>query len=148
MNLKSRITDDMKSAMRSKDAQRLESIRMIRAAIQRREVDDRSELDDAGVTGVLQKLLKQGRDSLTQFEAGGREDLADKERSFISVIQTYLPEPIDEGELESMIDTAIDETGAKEIRDMGKVMGKLKPLIDGRADMASVSNRIRQRLAG
>ena len=148
MDLKSRIVDEMKSAMRSKDAPRLESIRMIRAAIQRREVDDRSELDDAGVIGVLQKLLKQGRDSLSQFETGGRDDLAGKERLFVSLIQSYLPEPLDEDELEALIEAAIAETGASGIRDMGKVMGELKPRIDGRADMGAVSNRIRQRLTG
>lgn len=147
MDLKTRIADDMKSAMRSKDARRLESIRMIRAAIQRREVDERTELDDAGVTGVLQKLLKQGRDSLAQFEAGGRDDLADKERMFVAVIESYLPEPLDDVELDALIDSVIAETGASEIRDMGKVMGKLKSRIDGRADMGQVSARIKRRLA-
>lgn len=147
MDLKTRIADDMKSAMRSKDARRLESIRMIRAAIQRREVDERTELDDAGVTGVLQKLLKQGRDSLAQFEAGGRDDLADKERMFVAVIESYLPEPLDDAELDALIDSVIAETGASEIRDMGKVMGKLKSRIDGRADMGQVSARIKRRLA-
>jgi hypothetical protein len=148
MDLKSRIVDDMKSAMRSKDTARLETIRMIRAAIQRKEVDERIELDDAGVLQVLQKLVKQGRDSISQFEAGGRADLADKERASLEVMQGYLPEPLDDARLGELIDHAIAQTGASEMRDMGKVMSVLKPNIEGRADMGMVSGKIKQRLSG
>ena len=148
MDLKSRIVDDMKSAMRSKDTARLETIRMIRAAIQRREVDDRVELDDAGVLQVLQKLVKQTRDSTSQFDAGGRPDLADKERASLDVMHGYLPEPLDDAKLAELIDSAIAQTGASEMRDMGKVMAVLKPQVEGRADMAALSGRIKQRLAG
>jgi uncharacterized protein YqeY len=147
VDLKSRIADDMKTAMRNKDAPRLESIRMIRAAIQRREVDERVQLDDTGVLQVLQKLLKQARDSISQFEAGGREDLAAKERASVEVLESYLPEPLSDAELDSVVDAAIKETGASEMRDMGKVMGRVKAQVEGRADMGAVSARIKSRLA-
>lgn len=148
MDLKSRIADDMKSAMRAKESARLETIRMLRAAIQRKEVDERVELDDAGVTQVVQKLVKQGRDAIAQFEDGGRADLADKERASIEVLESYLPAALDDAELESMIDDAVAKTGAGSMRDMGKVMAELKPRIAGRADMGAVSGRIKQRLGG
>jgi uncharacterized protein YqeY len=147
MDLKSRIVDDMKDAMRAKNSARLDAIRMIRAAIQRREVDDRVTLDDAGVMNVLQKLVKQGRDSVAQFEAGGREDLAAKERASIEVLESYLPEPLADEALDRLIDAAIAEAGAAEMRDMGKVMAALKPRVEGRADMGAVSARVRQRLS-
>jgi hypothetical protein len=137
----------MKTAMRNKDAPRLESIRMIRAAIQRREVDERVQLDDTGVLQVLQKLLKQARDSISQFEAGGREDLAAKERASVEVLESYLPEPLSDAELDSVVDAAIKETGASEMRDMGKVMGRVKAQVEGRADIGAVSARIKSRLA-
>jgi len=146
MDLKARIMDDMKSAMRSKDTARLESIRMIRAAIQRREVDERIALDDAGVLQVLQKMLKQARDSLAQFEAGGRDDLASRERASIVVLESYLPEPLNDADLDRLIDEAIEQSGAATVRDMGKVMGTLKPKVEGRADMAVLGARVRQRL--
>lgn len=146
MDLKARIMDDMKSAMRSKDTARLESIRMIRAAIQRREVDERIALDDAGVLQVLQKMLKQARDSVTQFEAGGRDDLASRERASIVVLESYLPEPLNDADLDRLIDEAIEHSGAATVRDMGKVMGTLKPKVEGRADMAALGARVRQRL--
>jgi len=146
MDLKARIMDDMKSAMRSKDAARLESIRMIRAAIQRREVDERIALDDAGVLQVLQKMLKQARDSVAQFEAGGRDDLASRERASIAVLESYLPEPLNDADLDRLIDEAIEQSGAATVRDMGKVMGTLKPKVEGRADMAALGARVRQRL--
>ncbi|MCZ7598042.1 MAG: GatB/YqeY domain-containing protein [Gammaproteobacteria bacterium] len=136
----------MKSAMRSKDTARLESIRMIRAAIQRREVDERIALDDAGVLQVLQKMLKQARDSVTQFEAGGRDDLASRERASIVVLESYLPEPLNDADLDRLIDEAIEHSGAATVRDMGKVMGTLKPKVEGRADMAALGARVRQRL--
>ncbi|MFT5112016.1 MAG: hypothetical protein ACI8P9_001339 [Parasphingorhabdus sp.] len=147
MDLKSRIVDDMKSAMRAKDAPRLETIRLIRAAIQRKELDDRLELDDQGVVVVLQKMLKQGRDSISQFEQGGREDLAKKEQYSVVVLQEYLPEPLSSDQLDALINEAMVATGAAEMRDMGKVMGWLKPKIDGRADMGGVSGKIKQRLS-
>ncbi|GJL81606.1 MAG: aspartyl-tRNA amidotransferase subunit B [marine bacterium B5-7] len=147
MELKSRIADDMKSAMRDKDAPRLETIRMLRAAIQRREVDERITLNDTDVLAVVQKMIKQGRDSISQFESGDRVDLADKERFSIGILESYLPEPLDDAEVDTLIDNAIAATGASEIRDMGKVMAQLKTEIDGRADMGAVSARVRSRLS-
>src|SRR5690606_35288479 len=146
MDLKTRIMDDMKSAMRSKDSARLESIRMIRAAIQRREVDERVALDDAGVLQVLQKMLKQARDSVQQFEAGGRNDLVARERASIAVLESYLPEPLSDAELDQLIDQAIELSGAATVRDMGKVMGTLKCKVEGRADMGALGVRVKQRL--
>lgn len=146
MDLKTRIMDDMKSAMRSKDSARLESIRMIRAAIQRREVDERVALDDAGVLQVLQKMLKQARDSVAQFEAGGRDDLASRERASIAVLESYLPEPLNDADLDRLIDEAIELSGAATVRDMGKVMGTLKSKVEGRADMGALGARVKQRL--
>ena len=148
MDLKSRIADDMKSAMRAKDTARLETIRMLRAAIQRKEVDERVSLDDDGVIQVVQKLVKQARDSIAQFEDGGRADLAAKEQASIEVLESYLPTALDDAELEAMIDDAIEKTGAGSMRDMGNVMAELKPRIAGRADMGVVSGRIKQRLGG
>lgn len=146
--LKTRIADDMKSAMRGKDALKLEVIRLIRAAIQRKEVDERVGLDDDGVLKVLRKMHKQSRDALGQFEAGGREDLAAKERAALGIFEAYLPQPLSEADLERLIDGAFADTGAAAPRDVGKVMGYLKPRIDGRADMGAVSARVRQRLGG
>lgn len=148
MDLKARIADDMKSAMREKDAARLEAIRMIRAAIQRREVDERVALDDAGVTQVLQKLVKQGRDAISQFDAGNRADLADKERASVAVIESYLPAALDPAELDALVNAAIADAGASSLRDMGTVMAALKPKLAGRADMGAVSGLVRQRLTG
>lgn len=148
MDLKARIADDMKSAMREKDAARLEAIRMIRAAIQRREVDERVTLDDAGVTQVLQKLVKQGRDAISQFDAGNRADLADKERASVAVIESYLPAALDPAELDALVNAAIADAGASSLRDMGTVMAALKPKLAGRADMGAVSVLVRQRLTG
>lgn len=148
MDLKARIADDMKSAMREKDAARLEAIRMIRAAIQRREVDERVTLDDAGVTQVLQKLVKQGRDAISQFDAGNRADLADKERASVAVIESYLPAALDPAELDALVNAAIADAGASSLRDMGTVMAALKPKLAGRADMGAVSGLVRQRLNG
>ncbi len=148
MDLKARIADDMKSAMREKDAARLEAIRMIRAAIQRREVDERVTLDDAGVTQVLQKLVKQGRDAISQFDAGNRADLADKERASVAVIESYLPAALDPAELDALVNAAIADAGASSLRDMGTVMAALKPKLAGRADMGAVSGLVRQRLTG
>lgn len=146
-SLKQRILADMKEAMRAKDKERLGVIRLILAAIKQVEVDERiGDLDDSRVSGVMQKMLKQRRDSISQYEAGGRPDLAQIEQNEIAVIETYLPEPLAETELARLIDLAIQQTGATSMRDMGKVMGLLKEQIAGRADMAAVSKLIKGRL--
>jgi uncharacterized protein YqeY len=146
--LKQRIQADVTAAMRAKDKARLSALRLVTAAIKQLEVDSRSELDDAGVLSVLEKMLKQRRDSLEQYESAGRTDLADQERFEIEIIETYMPEALPAGELESLIDAAIAETGAQSMRDMGKVMGVLKPRVQGRADMGAVSATVKQKLAG
>ena len=145
-DLKDRIASDMKEAMRAKDAVRLESIRLLRAAIQRREVDERVTLTDEDVVGVLQKMIKQGKDSIDQFTKGGRDDLVAKEAATLAVLETYLPEQIDPAELSRLIDQALSETGAQGVRDMGKVMAWLKPHVQGRADMGAVSAKIKEKL--
>jgi uncharacterized protein YqeY len=144
--LKDRIGAEMKEAMRAKDATRLESIRLLRAAIQRREVDDRVELTDDEVVSVLQKMIKQGKDSIEQFSKGGRDDLVAKEAATLAVLETYLPEQIDSAELSALIETALSETGAQGVRDMGQVMAWLKPKVQGRADMGAVSALIKEKL--
>ncbi len=145
-DLKDRIASDMKEAMRAKDAVRLESIRLLRAAIQRREVDERVTLHDEDVVVVLQKMIKQGKDSIDQFTKGGRDDLVAKEAATLAVLETYLPEQIDPAELSRLIDQALSETGAQGVRDMGKVMAWLKPHVQGRADMGAVSAKIKEKL--
>jgi uncharacterized protein YqeY len=145
-DLKDRIASDMKEAMRAKDAVRLESIRLLRAAIQRREVDERVTLHDEDVVVVLQKMVKQGKDSIDQFTKGGRDDLVAKEAATLAVLETYLPEQIDPAELSRLIDQALSETGAQGVRDMGKVMAWLKPHVQGRADMGAVSAKIKEKL--
>lgn len=147
MSLKARIQDDMKAAMRSKDQARLDSIRMLMAAIQRREVDERITLDDSQVMAVVEKMIKQSRDALTQFRQGGRADLADKEQRDIDVWQAYLPSPLSETEIDALIAEAIAAAGAQSIKDMGKVVASIKPKVQGRADMAVVSAKVKQRLA-
>ncbi len=146
--LKQRIQADVTAAMRAKDKPRLGALRLVTAAIKQVEVDSRSELDDAGVLGVLEKMLKQRRDSLEQYQSAGRTDLADQERFEIALIETYMPEALPADELEALIDAAIAETGAASMRDMGKVMGVLKPRVQGRADMGAVSAAVKQKLAG
>lgn len=148
MTLKDRISEDMKTAMRSKDVQTLESIRLLRAAIQRREVDDRVTLDDTGVVEVVQKQLKQCRDAITQFENGGREDLVDKERIYQGVLQGYMPQQLNEQEIVQIISATVAETGADTLRDMGKVMAALKMKLQGKADMSNVSQMVRNHLQG
>jgi uncharacterized protein YqeY len=147
MSLKTRLTDDMKSAMRSGDKPRLGVIRLILAAVKQRAVDERIELDDTQVLAVLEKMLKQRRDSVTQYDAANRVDLADVERYEIDVIQTYLPAQLDAAELASLVDAAIAESGASSARDMGKVMAILKARAAGRADMAVLSQQVKMRLA-
>lgn len=147
-SLKSQIMADMKTAMRDKDSNRLESIRMLRAAIQRKEVDDRVELDDDAVSAIIQKQIKQSQDAANQFVDGDREDLAAKEQQHISNLQHYLPEPLSESEVDSIIADAIAQAGAASMKDMGKVMGAVKSKVQGRADMGSVSNKIKALLTG
>ena len=147
MTLKGQIQDDMKTAMKAGDKDRLKVVRLIRAAIKQIEVDQRIELDDAAVLGVLNKMVKQRRDSVSQFRDGGRDDLADIELAEIVVIQNYLPEQMSDDELDAMIARAISDTGADSIRDMGKVMGAVKTKAEGRADMAAVGAKVKNILA-
>jgi uncharacterized protein len=148
MPLKQQLTDDMKAAMKSGDKPRLMVIRLMLAAVKQREVDERIELDDAAILGALEKMLKQRRDSVSQYEAAAREDLAAQERYEIGVIQAYLPAQMDAGELQAEVEAAIAESGAQGAADMGKVMAVLKPRIAGRADMGQASALVRKALAG
>jgi uncharacterized protein YqeY len=145
--LKERIVAEMKEAMRARESVRLDAIRLLRAAIQRREIDERVELGDEEVLAVIQKMIKQGRDSIAQFEQGARDDLVQKEAAMLAVLETYLPEQLAEGELAELINKALTETDAQSVRDMGKVMGWLKPRVQGRADMGAVSSAIKQKLS-
>ena len=147
MSLKERITEDMKSAMRSGEKERLGQIRMLQAAIKQREVDERIVLDDAQVTAVLEKMIKQRREAITQFEAGGRTDLAAKEITEIALLQGYLPEQLAPAELEALVAAAIAESGAVTVKDMGKVMALVKARAAGRADMGVASVLIKSKLA-
>jgi len=147
MSLKERITEDMKSAMRSGEKERLGQIRMLQAAIKQREVDERIMLDDAQVTAVLEKMIKQRREAITQFEAGGRADLAAKEITEIALLQGYLPEQLAPAELEALVAAAIAESGATTVKDMGKVMALVKARVAGRADMGAASALIKSKLA-
>ncbi len=146
MSLKTRITDDMKAAMRAKEMARLGTIRLLLAAIKQKEVDERAELDDAGVSGIVEKLIKQRKDSISQFQAAGRNDLVAAEQAELAVLQAYLPEQLSAAEVEAAVAAAIAESGASSARDMGKVMGLLKPRLAGRADMGQVSSLIKSRL--
>ena len=148
MTLKQQLTNDMKAAMKAGDKDRLGVIRLVNAAIKQREVDERVELDDAAVLAVLEKMLKQRKDSVSQYEGAGREDLAAIERAEIVVIQTYLPAQLDEAQILAAIDDAIATTGASAPADMGKLMGVLKPALAGQADMGLVSKLVKQKLAG
>jgi len=146
MSLKSKITDDMKSAMKAGEKDRLRAVRLILAAIKQIEVDTRTELDDATVLSVIDKMVKQRRDSVEQFQKGGRDDLVNIELAEIAVIETYLPEQLSDEELDTLIDEVISATGAESIRDMGKVMGQIKSKAAGRADMGAVSAKVKARL--
>jgi uncharacterized protein YqeY len=148
MTLKQQLTDDMKAAMRGGDKHRLGVIRLVLAAIKQREVDERIELDDVQTLAVLEKMLKQRKDSVSQYVAGHREDLAEVERAEMTVIETYLPAQLDEAELDALIADAIATTGASSPRDMGKVVAAVKEKAAGRADMGKVSALIKARLAG
>lgn len=148
MSLKQRLTDDMKTAMKAGDKSRLGAIRLINAAVKQREVDERIQLDDAQVLAVLEKMLKQRRDSIGQYEAAGRQDLAAVERFEVEVIQGYLPAQLSPAEIDAAVAAAIAEAGASGPQDMGKVMTLLKPRLAGRADMGQVSGRVKAKLAG
>ena len=147
MSLKGQIHDDMKTAMKAGDKDRLKTVRLILAAIKQIEIDQRIELDDAAVLGVLNKMVKQRRDSVTQFENGGRDDLASIEKDEITVIEQYLPTAMSDTELDELIGKVIADTGAEGIRDMGKVMGMVKAQAEGRADMGAVGAKVKAILA-
>ena len=143
MTLKERITEDMKASMRSGDKERLAGIRLVLAAIKQREVDERIQLDDTQVLAVLDKMIKQRRESITQFEAGARADLVAKESAELAVLQSYLPAQLSDTEIETLIRAAIASTGAASMKDMGKVMAVVKPQVQGRADLSALSARIK-----
>lgn len=147
MTLRATITEDMKTAMRAKDTERLGTIRLLQAAIKQKEVDERIELDDDQVIAVLEKMLKQRRDSIAAYEGADRQDLADVEKKEVVVLKDYLPQQLTDEEITTILDDVIAKTGASGIRDMGKVMGVVKPLVAGRADMGKVSGLIKTRLA-
>lgn len=144
--IKGQIQEDMKTAMRSHDKERLATIRLILAAVKQREVDERIDLTDEHVLAILDKMLKQRRESITQFEAANRFDLSDKEKAEIEVIQHYLPPQLSEADVDALIDKAVQECGATSTKDMGKVMAILKPQLQGRADIAAVSAKVKQKL--
>lgn len=146
--IKQKIQEDMKNAMRNQEKDRLSAIRLILAAIKQREVDERIELGDDQILTVLDKMLKQRRESITQYEMANRPDLVEKESAEIQVIQAYLPAQLGTDEIDALIKATIQETGASSARDMGKVMGLLKPKIQGRADIAAVSNKVKEHLSG
>ena len=147
MSLKDQIFADMKTAMRAKNASKLESIRMLRAGIQRKEVDDQTELDDEQVLAIPQKQIKQSQDAITQFTAGDRSDLADKEQLHVDNLKGYLPEQLGDDEIAKAVAAAITSTGAESMKDMGKVMGVLKGQLQGKADMGKVSGVIKAKLS-
>jgi len=148
-SLKTRILEDVKAAMRARDKARLGTLRMVTAAIKQQEVDGRTaSLDDAAVVAVLEKMLKQRRESVRQYEDAGREDLASGEREEIVVIEQYMPQALDATEIDTIIEAVIEDTGAATMKDMGRVMGLLKPRVQGRADMGAVSASVRARLSG
>jgi len=148
MSLKDQITDDMKAAMRAKDSERLTTVRLLIAEIKRKEVDERIELNDAQVLAVVEKMIKQRKDSITQFENGGRQDLADKEKSELAVLSAYMPAGLSDEEVAAEVAAAVAASGAAGPQDMGKVMGILKPKLAGRADMTAVSAQVKKALAG
>ncbi|MHB1587513.1 MAG: GatB/YqeY domain-containing protein [Acidiferrobacteraceae bacterium] len=146
MTLKERIDKEMKDAMRARDEGRLKAVRLLRAAIQRREIDERIDLDDRQVVAVVEKLIKQGRDAEAQFRRAGRIDLADIEQNDLAVWGSFLPEPMTEAEVEQLIGEAMKETGAASLKDLGRVVGWLKPKLQGRADLGQVSAQVKSRL--
>ena len=146
MSLKSQISEDMKTAMRAKDSVRLGAVRLLLSAIKQREVDERVELDDSNVIAVIEKMLKQRRDSITAYESANRHDLADVEKFEVTVLQTYLPQQLSEEEVKVILEQVVVDTGASGIKDMSKVMAAIKPLVAGRADMGKISGLIKVRL--
>jgi len=148
MSLKDQITDDMKAAMRAKESERLTTIRLLIAEIKRKEVDERIELTDTQVLAVVEKMIKQRKDSITQFENGGRQDLADKEKAELTVLSAYMPAGLSDEEVAAEVAAAVAASGAAGPQDMGKVMGILKPKLAGRADMTAVSAQVKKALAG
>jgi uncharacterized protein len=146
VSLKDKIQDDLKQAMREKDQARVDTLRLLTAAIKQREVDERVVLDDTQVLGVIEKLVKKSRESIEQYEKGGRPDLAAKEQTEIAIWQAYLPQPLSSAEIDQLVREAIAEASATSIKDMGKVMGILKPKLQGRADVGQVSAQVRSKL--
>ncbi|WP_321845901.1 GatB/YqeY domain-containing protein [Paraburkholderia bannensis] len=146
MSLKDRINDDMKAAMRARESERLATIRLLLAAIKQREVDERVTLDDAGITAVIDKMIKQRKDSISQFEAAARTDLVEKEQAELAVLATYMPEQLSDAEIAAEVQAAVAQVGAAGPQDMGKVMGVLKPKLAGRADMTAVSGLVKAAL--
>jgi uncharacterized protein YqeY len=146
MSLKAQISEDMKTAMRAKDSVRLGAVRLLLSAIKQREVDERIELDDSNVIAVIEKMLKQRRDSITAYESANRHDLADIEKFEVTVLQTYLPQQLSEDEVKAILEQVVVDTGAAGIKDMSKVMAAIKPLVAGRADMGKISGLIKARL--
>ena len=147
MSLKDRINDDMKAAMRARETERLGTIRLLLAAIKQREVDERIVLDDAAITGVIDKMIKQRKDSISQFESAGRTDLVEKESAELTILSAYMPEQMSDAEIAAEVQAAVAQTGAAGPQDMGKVMGVLKPKLAGRADMTAVSGLVKAALA-
>ena len=148
MTLKIRISEDMKTAMRAKDSARLGAIRLLMAAMKQREVDERIELDDAGVIGIIEKMLKQRKDSITQFEAAKRDDLVAAEKFEVEVLSAYMPQALSAAEVDAIVAKAVADTGAKAPSEMGKVIALIKPQVVGRADMGEVSKLVKAKLAG
>ena len=148
MSLKDQITEDMKTAMRAKDSERLGTIRLLQAAMKQKEVDERVELDDVAIVAIVDKLIKQRKDSIAAFEQAGRQDLADKEKSELTVLQAYLPERMSAEEVSAAVQAIVAEVGAKGAGDMGKVMGVVKTRLAGKADMGQVSAAVKAALAG
>ena len=146
MSLKAQITEDMKTAMRAKEAERLGTIRLLLAAIKQKEIDERVELDDASVTAVIEKMIKQRKDAISQYQAANRQDLADREQAEIGVLTAYMPQPFSAEEIAALVAQAKSETGAADAKDMGKMMAWLKPRLAGRADMTAVSGQVKAAL--
>jgi uncharacterized protein YqeY len=148
MPLRERLNDEMKVAMKAREQQKLDALRLLLSEVKRREVDERVTLDDAGVISVVEKMIKQRKDSISQFEKAARQDLADKEKFEVGILEAYLPQQLSAAEIDAVIDDAVAATGAKSPADMGKVMGVVKPKLAGRADMGKVSGLVKAKLAG
>ncbi len=147
MALREKLNEDMKAAMKAREAEKLGALRLLLAAVKQREIDERITLDDAGVVSVVEKMIKQRKDSISQFEKGARQDLADKEKFEVAILEAYLPQQLSQAEVDAIIADAVAATGAKSPADMGKVMGVVKPKLAGRADMGKVSALVKAKLA-